>query len=177
MSTQTKLMSDIEGMTNTAPDLSRRGFFTASAAAAAGYTLAAGPVRAEAIKTDASGLAAAFVAMTEERADGLIVLPDPMFLTQRAQIAELAARAKLPAIYGIPEHARAGGLMSYAADRTAMFRHAATYVDKILKGAKPADLPVEQPTKFEFVINLKTAKALGLTIPPAVLAQTTEVIQ
>ncbi|TMG98312.1 MAG: hypothetical protein E6H69_11955 [Betaproteobacteria bacterium] len=98
---------------------------------------------------DASALAAAFVAMTEERADGLIVLPDPMFLAQRAQIAELAARARLPAIYGIPEHVRAGGLMSYAADRTALFRHAATYVDKILKGAKPADLPVEQPTKFE----------------------------
>ena len=126
---------------------------------------------------DASALAAAFAVMTEERADGLIVLPDPMFLTQRAQIAELAARARLPAIYGIPEHARAGGLMSYAADRTTLFRQAATYVDKILKGAKPADLPVEQPTKFQFVINMKTAKALGLTIPQSVLLRADEVIQ
>jgi putative ABC transport system substrate-binding protein len=126
---------------------------------------------------DASALAAAFAAMTEERADGLIVLPDPMFLTQRAQIAELAAQARLPAIYGIPEHARAGGLMSYAADRTAMFRQAATYVDKILKGAKPADLPVEQPTTFQFVINMKTAKALDLAIPQTVLLRADEVIQ
>jgi putative ABC transport system substrate-binding protein len=126
---------------------------------------------------DASALAAAFAAMTEERADGLIVLPDPMFLTQRAQIAELAARARLPAIYGIPEHVRAGGLMSYAADRTALFRQAATCVDKILKGVKPADLPVEQPTKFELAINLKTAKALGLTIPQPLLLRADEVIQ
>jgi putative ABC transport system substrate-binding protein len=126
---------------------------------------------------DASALAAAFAAMSKEGADGLIVLPDPMFLTQRAQIAELAARARLPAIYGITEHVRAGGLMSYAADRTALFRRAATYVDKILKGAQPGDLPIEQPTKFQLAINLKTAKALGLTIPQPLLLRAEEVIQ
>jgi len=126
---------------------------------------------------EASALAAAFGAMTEERADGLIVLPDPMFLTQRAQIAELAALARLPSIYGITEHVRAGGLMSYAADRAALFRHAATFVDKIPKGAKPADLPIEQPTKFEFVINMKAAKALGLMLPQSVLLRADEVIQ
>jgi len=115
--------------------------------------------------------------MTEERADGLIVLPDPMFLSQRAQIAELAARAGLPAIYGIPEHVRAGGLMSYASDRTALFHQAATYVDKILKGTKPADLPVEQPIRFQFLINMKTAKALGLSIPQSLLLRADEVIQ
>jgi putative ABC transport system substrate-binding protein len=100
-----------------------------------------------------------------------------MFLTQRIRIAELAAKSRLPAIYGIPEHAGAGGLMAYAASRTDLFRRAATFVDKILKGAKPADLPVEQPTKFELVINLKTAKTLGLAIPPSLLQRADEVIQ
>jgi putative ABC transport system substrate-binding protein len=92
-------------------------------------------------------------------------------------MAELAARNRLPAMYGFREHVEAGGLMSYAASFPVMFRRAATFVDKILKGARPADLPVERPTKFELVINLKTAKALGLTIPSPVLAQATEVIQ
>ena len=119
----------------------------------------------------------AFAAMTKARAGGLVVIPDPMFLTQRTRIAELAAKSRLPAIYGIPEHAQAGGLMAYAASRTDLFRRAATYVDKILKGAKPADLPVEQPTKFELVINLKAAKALGLTIPQRLLLRADEVIQ
>jgi putative ABC transport system substrate-binding protein len=126
---------------------------------------------------DPSALALAFSAMTKEAADGLIVLPDTMFLTQRSRIAELAQKARLPAIYGIPEHAQAGGLMSYAADRTVLFRRAAIYVDKILKGAQPGDLPIEQPTKFELVINLKTAKALGITIPQSLLLRADEVIQ
>jgi putative ABC transport system substrate-binding protein len=91
--------------------------------------------------------------MTKEAADGLIVLPDTMFLTQRSQIADLAQKARLSAIYGIPEHAQAGGLMAYAADRTGLFRRAAIYIDKILKGARPGDLAIEQPTKFELVIN------------------------
>jgi putative ABC transport system substrate-binding protein len=119
----------------------------------------------------------AFAAMKKERAAALTVLPDPMLLAERARIADLAAKQRLPAIYGIPEHVEAGGLMAYAANRLEIFRRAATYVDKILKGTKPADLPVEQPTKFEFVINLKTAKQIGLTIPPNVLARADKVIR
>jgi putative ABC transport system substrate-binding protein len=118
----------------------------------------------------------AFAAMKKERADALTVLPDPMLLGQRHKIADLAARHRLPAMYGIPEHMEAGGLMAYAANRLDIFRRAAIYVDKILKGAKPGDLPVEQPTKFEFIINLKAAKQIGLTIPPSVLARADRLI-
>jgi putative ABC transport system substrate-binding protein len=119
----------------------------------------------------------AFVMMTRQQAGGLIVLVDAMFNEHRTRIADLAAKGRLPAVYGLPEHAEAGGLMAYGASRPELFRRAATYVDKILKGAKPADLPVEQPTKFELVINAKTAKALGLTIPPSVLLRADQVIQ
>jgi putative tryptophan/tyrosine transport system substrate-binding protein len=98
--------------------------------------------------------------------DGLLLLESPFFTTHRARLAELAARARLPAIYGQREYVEVGGLMSFGTHFHELYRHAASYVDKILKGAKPADLPVEQPTKFEFVINVRTAKALGLTIPP-----------
>ena len=120
---------------------------------------------------------AAFAAMRSQRAGGILVLRDPLFLTQRTQIAALAAKTRLPAVYGFREEAEAGGLMAYGASVPFMYRHAAIYVDKILKGAKPADLPVEQPTKFELVINLKTAKALGLTIPSSLLQRADEVIQ
>jgi putative tryptophan/tyrosine transport system substrate-binding protein len=120
---------------------------------------------------------AAFAAMRSQRAGGVLVLRDSLFLAQRAQIAALAAKSRLPAMYGLREHVEAGGLMAYGANVPLMYRRAATYVDKILKGAKPGDLPVEQPTKFELVINLKTAKALGLTIPPSVLGRADEVIQ
>ena len=120
---------------------------------------------------------AAFAAMRSQRAGGVLVLRDPLFLTQRTQIAALAAKDRLPAVYGFKEEAEAGGLMAYGASVPLMYRRAATYVDKILKGAKPADLPVEQPTKFELVISLKTAKALGLTIPPSLLQRADEVIQ
>jgi len=102
---------------------------------------------------------------------------NPMFLNDRTRLADLATKSRLAAIYGVLEHAEAGGLMAYAADRVDMFRRAADYVDKILKGTKPADLPVEQPTKFEFVINLKAAKQIGLTIPPNVLARADKVIK
>jgi putative tryptophan/tyrosine transport system substrate-binding protein len=126
---------------------------------------------------DPTELDTAFTVMLSERADALIVLDDPLFVTQRARLVALAATSRLPAIYGFREHAEAGGLMAYGANFPALFRRAATYVHKILKGATPADLPVEQPTKFELVINLKTAKDLGLTISPTLLFQADEVIR
>jgi putative tryptophan/tyrosine transport system substrate-binding protein len=101
--------------------------------------------------------------------DGLLMLESPFFTTHRARLAEVAARSRRPAIYGQREYVEVGGLMSYGTHFHDLYRRAAPYVDKILKGANPADLPVEQPTKFELVINLKTAKALGLTIPPSLL--------
>jgi putative tryptophan/tyrosine transport system substrate-binding protein len=119
----------------------------------------------------------AFAAMTKERASAVVVLGDPVFLLHRKQLAELAARSRLPAIYALTDHVEAGGLMAYSPNFAEAARRAATYVDKILKGTKPADLPVEQPTKFELVINLKTAKALGLTIPPSVLGRADQVIE
>ncbi len=118
-----------------------------------------------------------FEAATKARATGLLVFEDPLTYSIRRQIAELAAKFRLPTISGFRDFAEAGGLMSYGTDRRQMSRRAAEYVDKILKGAKPADLPVEQPAKFELVINLKTAKALGLTIPQSLLQRADEVIQ
>ena len=109
--------------------------------------------------------------------DGLLHADTPLFTTHRARLVEAAARSRLPAIYALKLYVDAGGLMSYGADYPAVYRHAATHVDKILKGAKPADLPVEQPTKFELVINLKTAKALGLTIPPSLLQRADQMIE
>jgi putative ABC transport system substrate-binding protein len=119
----------------------------------------------------------AFAAMARERAEALLVLLDPFFGFHRARLSELAAKSRIPAMYGSREYPEAGGLMSYGADFRHSHRRSATYVDKILKGAKPADLPVEQPTKFELMINLKTAKALGLTIPPSLLARADQVIE
>jgi putative ABC transport system substrate-binding protein len=119
----------------------------------------------------------AFSAMIRERAGALIVLPSPMLFTEHRRIVDLAVKNRLPAMYQAREFVDAGGLMSYGANLDDLFRRSATYVDKILKGAKPADLPVEQPTKFELVINLKTAKALGLTVPPTLLARADEVIE
>ena len=111
------------------------------------------------------------------RAGALIVVGDPLLFSYRMRIADFAARNRLPAAYNLREFAEAGGLMAYGENLADLYRRAATYVDKILKGAKPADLPVEQPTKFELVINLKTAKALRLTIPQSVLIRADEVIQ
>jgi len=110
-------------------------------------------------------------------ADGLLVLDIALFTTHRARLVGLAATSRLPAIYGYREVVEVGGLMSYGMHFPDLYRRAATYVDKILKGARPADLPVEQPTKFEFVINIRTAKALGLTIPPSLLLQADQVIE
>src|SRR6266852_1902062 len=119
----------------------------------------------------------AFSEMTRARADALTVLTSTTLTGERRRLVELAARNRLPAVYPWREGVDVGGLMSYGPNGADMFRRAATYVDKILKGAKPADLPVEQLTKFELVINLKTAKALGLTIPPSLLGRADEVIQ
>jgi len=110
-------------------------------------------------------------------APALIILEDPLLLSLRRQIADLAAKLQLPIIYANREFVEAGGLLSYGPDRRQLFRRAAEFVDKILKGTKPADIPVEQPTKFELVINLKTAKTLGLTVPPTLLARADEVIE
>jgi len=104
-------------------------------------------------------------------------MPDPVFVTNLKRIADLAVKSRLPSIFHLREFADSGGLAAYGVDRADMFRRAATYVDKILKGAKPADLPIEQPTKFELVINLKTAKALGLTMPHSLLLRADQVIQ
>jgi putative tryptophan/tyrosine transport system substrate-binding protein len=111
------------------------------------------------------------------RADAVLVLGGAVFASERTQVADLAVKSRLPAIYRTPEFVEAGGLMTYSASITDLFRRAATYVDKILKGAKPADLPVEQPKKFEFVVNLKAAKQIGLTIPPNVVARADKVIK
>ena len=119
----------------------------------------------------------AFREATKRRADAVLVPTMPIVASQRAQIADLAVKNRLPAMYGQPEYVDAGGLMFYGASITDLFRRAATYADKILKGAKPADLPVEQPKKFEFIINLKAAKQIGLTIPPNVLARADRVIR
>jgi putative ABC transport system substrate-binding protein len=119
----------------------------------------------------------AFAEMRRWRANALFVMPYATLLQERTRIAAMTAKQRLPAVYIYRENAVSGGLMSYGADLADQFRRAAVYVDRILKGAKPGDLPIEQPTKFELVINLKTAKALGLTIPPSLLARADEVIE
>jgi len=119
----------------------------------------------------------AFAAMSRERVGGLILIPSAMFVDERRRIVNVVVKDRLPAMFYFREFVEAGGLMSYGPNFRELWRRAATYVDKILKGAKPSDLPIEQPTKFELVINLKTAKTLGLTIPPSLLGRADEVIQ
>ena len=125
----------------------------------------------------AEDLATAFAEAQRSRAEAFILLPSAFFGGQSTRLVALATHYRLPTIYNHREFTESGGLMSYGPDLTALFRRAASFVDKILKGAKPADLPIEQPTKFELVINLKTAKALGLTIPPSLLLRADQVIQ
>ncbi len=144
---------------------------TQSAAAALGVTLQLLAVEGP------EDLPSALAAVTRERAGALIVVPDSMLLSHRRSIIDFAAKNRLPAMYNFIEETEDGGLMSYGANLFEHYRRAAAYVDKILKGAKPADLPVEQPTKLELVINLKTAKALGLRIPQSLLIRADQVIQ
>jgi ABC-type uncharacterized transport system substrate-binding protein len=127
----------------------------------------------------ADDLERAFETAANARVGALTLTPDPtgLFNANQQRIFALTVKKRLPTIYPFSEWVNAGGLMSYAADQTESYRRAAVYVDKILKGAKPADLPVEQPMKFEFIINLKAAKQIGLTIPPSVLARADRVIR
>ena len=126
---------------------------------------------------DPSQFEGAFSAMGAERTQALIVVVDPLTVRYRARIVELAAKARLPAVYGFREFVDVGGLMAYGVNVPHLCRRAAAYVNKILKGTKPGDLPIEQPTTFELIINLKTAKALGLTVPPSLLARADQVIE
>ena len=145
-----------------------------------GIELAAGVLKVKLQYLDVLSLKdveTAFRAAGKGRADAVVVLNSPVFSSQRTQIADLAVKSRLPAIYDRPESVENGGLMSYGVNRNDLYRRAAVYVDKILKGAKPADLPVEQPMKFEFAINLKAAKQIGLTIPPDLLARATKIIR
>jgi putative ABC transport system substrate-binding protein len=144
---------------------------TQAAAGSLGLRLHAQDVRG------AQDFAGAFARTAQARPGALLVLDDALINMHRQQIAEFATQEHLPSVFAAKESVVAGGLMSYGPSLPALFRRAATYVDKILKGAKPADLPMEQPMKFELVINLKTAKALGITLPPSLLLLADEVIQ
>jgi putative ABC transport system substrate-binding protein len=127
--------------------------------------------------SDNTALDATFVKLTKDPPDAFMVLGDPFMVSQRSRIARFAIENKLPSAYAFREHVEVGGLIAYTANYHDLFRRAATYVDKILKGTKPGDLPIEQPTKFALIINLKTAKAIGVTIPPNLVALADEVIE
>jgi putative tryptophan/tyrosine transport system substrate-binding protein len=126
---------------------------------------------------DTTTLDVAFVTLTKDRPDALMVPADTFLVSQRSRIAQLAIENKLPSVYTFREHIEAGGLIAYTPSYHDLFRRAASYVDQILKGTKPGELPIEQPTKFHLLINLKTAKALGLEVPPTLLARADEVIE
>jgi putative ABC transport system substrate-binding protein len=125
----------------------------------------------------ADDFAGAFSAMTQERARAVFVIADPLFFSERRRISDLAIKHRLPSIHGVSEYVEVGGLFSYGPSYSDLFRRAAVYVDKILKGARPGDLPIEQPTRFELIINLRTARALGVTIPRPILLRADRVIE
>ena len=186
----TRMTRDLDGkrlelLKEVVPSLSRVAILLnpANPISARGWSEAQSPAKALRLKLEpaevkaAEEFEAAFAAIARQRPGGLFIIADQFLLAHQTQIVDFGARRSLPAIYPYSEFVDAGGLMSYAANDPAMFRRAATYVDKILKGRKPADLPVEQPTKFELIINMRTAKQIGLTIPPNVLAQADKVIK
>jgi putative ABC transport system substrate-binding protein len=140
-------------------------------ARALGLRLHSAPVR------NATDLDSVFSTMARERVGAALVLSTPLFIGSAGRLAELAIAHKLPTMFGPTEHAEAGGLLSYGPDRNDLYRRAASYVDKILKGAKPADLPVEQATKLDLVVNLRTARRIGVAIPPSVLARASQIIE
>jgi putative ABC transport system substrate-binding protein len=175
----------LELLKETVPKLSRVAVFGTSAVPGNAEALRATELAAGALKVqlqyfeirDLKDIETVFQAARKERADAVLALASRVLLTDRTQVAELAVKSRLPAIYGEREHVEAGGLMTYGVSIADLFRRAATYVDKILKGATPAQLPIEQPTRFEFIVNLKAAKQIGLTIPPNVLARADRVIR
>jgi ABC-type uncharacterized transport system substrate-binding protein len=127
--------------------------------------------------TEAPTLEAVLDRVSRQNPDGLLVMAEPSLIAQGGRIAAFAAKSRMPAVYSYPEHAQAGGLLTYATSYYDLFRRAATYVDRIVKGAKPGDLPIEQPTKFELIVNIRTAKALGLTVSPSLLLRVDQVIE
>jgi len=173
----------LEILKDTIPKLTRVGYFRTAAANLQPKELRAAALalklKLEEIETeaDAKGLESAFKIAKQKEVGAMMTHSNPSFFTARKWIVELASKYRLPAIYPQKEFVTEGGLMSYGADFEDLYRRAATYVDKILKGVKPGDLPVEQPMKFEFIINLKTAQQLGLTIPPNVLVRADKVIK
>src|SRR5205807_1651602 len=168
---------------DTVPKLARVGFLRTAAANRQPTELRAAALalklKLEEIETqaDVQGLESAFQIAKQKQVNAIMTMSSTSFLAERKRIAELAGKYRLPAIYPQKEFVDEGGLMSYGADDTDLYRRAAVYVDKILKGAKPADLPVQQATKFEFIINLKAAKQIGLTIPVDLLARANKVIK
>ena len=175
----------LELLKDTVPRLTRVAILATAATPGTAQTvketeLAAGTVGVQVSDVEvaaAKDIDMAFRAASNARADAVLVLASPIFLSHRGQVTDLAMKHRLPAMYYTMEFVLGGGLMSYGASALDLFRRAASYVDKILKGAKPSDLPVEQPTKFEFAINLKTATALGLTIPQSLLQRADQVIE
>jgi putative tryptophan/tyrosine transport system substrate-binding protein len=136
-----------------------------------------GPIGLPVEASTGEDIGSAFFRMQEQKADAVVVAPDAVFVEQREQVADLAMKYRLPSMFSFREHVQVGGLMSYGEHLSDSYRRAATYVDRIFKGAKPSDLPIEQSTKLELVVNLKTAKALGLQIPESLLARADEVVE